>query len=200
MKKTILLFVSMIVGVVNLSAQSDSLNGHEAVDLGLSVKWASCNVGAVTPEQYGEHYAWGEIRPKATYTPENSATMGRSLGNISGIAAYDAARANWGGTWRMPTSAEINELLNKCTWTFTTQGGYNGYKVTGPNGNSIFLPAAGYCDESSLDNAGSGGGYWSSTPHKSYTTASSVLYFDSGEHFRNDTDRYYGRSVRSVTK
>ena len=78
-------------------------NGHEYVDLGLSVKWATCNVGASSPEDTGYDFAWGETKPKATYTESNSVTYGNSsIGNIAGDARYDAARANWGGSWRLP--------------------------------------------------------------------------------------------------
>ena len=103
-------------------------------------------------EEYGDYYAWGETETKSEYTEGNSATYGLSIselqsqGYIDGEGnlnpQYDAATANWGGDWRMPTKAELNELLNNCTWTWTTQNGHKGYKVTGPNGNSIFLPAA----------------------------------------------------------
>ena len=85
-------------------------NGHEWVDLGLSVKWATCNVGASRPEQYGNYYAWGETTTKSEYTRDNSKTMYKNLGDISGNAQYDAARANWGGSWRMPRKAEFDEL------------------------------------------------------------------------------------------
>lgn len=120
-------------------------NGHAYVDLGLSVKWATCNVGASSPEEYGNYYAWGETTTKSSYTEDNSKTDGVSMSSsIAGDASYDAARANWGGTWRLPTASESQELIDNCTWTWTTQGGKNGYKVTSEkNGNSIFLPAAG---------------------------------------------------------
>ena len=142
------------------------INGHEWVDLGLSVKWATCNVGASSPSDYGNYYAWGETNAKSEYTKANSKTYGKSMSSIAGNAAYDAARANWGGTWRMPTLEEIKELKEKCTWT--TQGGHKGYRVTGPSGKSIFLPAAGYRSGTSLSFAGSSGYYWSATPSSSY--------------------------------
>ncbi len=114
------------------------INGHEYADLGLSVKWATCNVGASSPSDYGNYYAWGETTPKGTYTEENSKTYGKNMGSIAGNSQYDAARANWGGSWRLPTASEIDELKSKCKYVWTTKGGVNGYKVTGPNGNSIF--------------------------------------------------------------
>ena len=122
---------------------SGTLNGYEYVDLGLSVMWATCNIGADSPEDYGNYYAWGETETKDTYTSSNSVTYGVSMSDFSGSAYSDAATANWGSTWRMPTSSEIDELISDCTWTWTTLNDVNGYEVTGTNGNSIFLPAAG---------------------------------------------------------
>ena len=185
-------------------------NGYEYVDLGLSVKWATCNVGATTPEEYGYYCAWGETTTKSDYTGSTCPTYGLSIsqlqtqgyidseGNLT--SQYDAATANWGGTWRMPTYDELNELRKRCTWTWTTQNGVNGYKVKGPNGNSIFLPAAGFRSWSSLDNAGSDGYYWSSAPYDddgySY---SCILYFYSGyKYMDNYGYRDFGLSVRPV--
>ena len=176
----------------------NGLNGHEYVDLGLSVKWATCNVGASKPEDYGNYYAWGETTTKYSYTVSNSKTYGKSMGDIAGDSSYDAAHANWGGNWRMPTKAELKELKDKCTWIWTTQNGVKGYKVTGPNGNSIFLPAAGYRGGSSLGSVGSGGDYWSSTPYESNSGSAWNLYFNSSGCFMNDYRRGYGRSVRPV--
>lgn len=135
-------------------ASRGTINGHEWVDLGLSVKWATCNVGASSLSAYGNYYAWGETRTKSEYNYSNSVTYEKSMGDIAGSSQYDAARANWGSSWRLPTKAEFQELINNCTWTWTSQGGHNGYKVTGKNGNSIFLPAAGWRYGSSLYYAG----------------------------------------------
>ena len=183
-------------------------NGHEYVDLGLSVKWATCNVGANSPEEYGDYFAWGETSTKETYDYDNCPTYGlgytelQSQGYIDSegklTPQYDAATANWGGTWRMPTYDELNELRTKCTWTWTTQNGVNGYNVEGPNGNSIFLPAAGYRDGSSLDFAGSCGYYWSSTPREYYDYRAYGLGFYSDAHGMSGYDRYNGQSVRSI--
>ncbi len=182
------------------SASGVAQGDHEYVDLGLSVKWATCNVGASKPEDYGDYYAWGETSTKTEYTEDNSKTCGSSMGDISGNSSYDAARANWGGTWRLPTKAELEELENKCTWTWTTHNGVKGYKVTGPNGNSIFLPAAGF-RHSSLILAGSSGHYWSSTPDKSSVYKACILIFNREGPFVSDYstyDRDDGRSVRPV--
>ncbi len=181
---------------------SNKINGHEFVDLGLpsGLKWATCNIGANRPEEYGNYYLWGETSTKSSYTEDNSKTYGKNMGDISGNASYDAARANWGSTWRLPTEAEFEELLNKCTWMWTTQGGKNGYKITGPNGNSIFLPAAGYRYGTSLYNVGEYGGCWSSTPNESNTLSAYYLNFNSGNHYTTWYYRYYGRSVRPVSE
>lgn len=125
-------------------------NGHEAVDLGLSVKWATCNIGASTPEEYGDYFAFGETEPKDEYTEENYMLYGIphgetyiGIGKIISGTEYDAASKQWGDEWRMPAEEELYELLSCCSWQWITINGVNGYKVVGPNGNSIFLPAAG---------------------------------------------------------
>lgn len=185
-------------------------NGYGYVDLGLSVKWATCNVGATSPEEYGDYFAWGETSTKETYDEDNCPTYGRSISQLKSqgyidsecnlTSQYDAATANWGDTWRMPTKAEQEELLNSCTWTWTTQNGVNGYNVEGPNGNSIFLPAAGCRKGSSLYLAGSKGIYWSSTPDKGSNISSYYLDFLSDSHYMGSGFRYYGLSVRPVVE
>lgn len=180
-----------------------TINGHEWVDLGLSVKWATMNVGAISTSDYGSYYAWGETTPKAFYSEENSRTYNKSLGDISGNLQYDAARANWGSPWRLPTKNEFQELLEKCEWQWTTQGGHSGYYVTSKiNNNSLFFPAAGsYIDESlCLDRAE--GVYWSSTPSDDSTFASWFAYyltFNYSSSLVFDNRRSTGRSVRPVT-
>ena len=147
------------------------INGHEYVDLGLpsGLKWATCNVGANSPEGYGDYYAWGEITTKEVYTEETCSTFGVELGNISGNAQYDVARNKWGSTWRMPTLDEQKELFLYCDWIWTTQNGVKGCKITSKtNGNYIFLPAAGYRSESSVYHVGARGEYYSTTPYYSY--------------------------------
>ena len=175
------------------------LNGHEWVDLGLSVLWATCNVGASSPSDYGDYYAWGETKTKSSYTEGNSKTYNVVMPDISGEPKYDAATANWGEGWRMPTKEELEELVDKCDWEWTSQSGRNGYKVTGPNGNSIFLPAAGWRYGTSLNIAGGYGNYWSSSPNGSYTPSAYRLYFRSGNHYVGWSYRYGGRSVRPVS-
>ncbi len=184
------------------SSKSGTINGHEYVDLGLpsGLKWATCNVGASLPEEYGDYYAWGEIETKSEYTKDNSKTYRKSMSDILGNSIYDVARAKWGGSWRLPTEKELEELESKCTWEWTTQNGKKGYKVTGPNGNSIFLPAAGCRYGSSLCLAGERGYYWSSTPNESNDYSAYHLLFNSSNRVVNWDDRYYGQSVRPVSE
>ena len=125
-----------------------TVDGYEFVDLGLSVKWATVNVGATKPEEYGNYYAWGETTTKSTFSWSNykygsGASNCTNIGsNISGTQ-YDAAYVNWGSCWRMPTKTEYSEMISKCQFEPFTENGVKGYKITGPNGNSIFLPIAG---------------------------------------------------------
>ncbi len=172
----------------------NSSNGHEYVDLGLSVKWATCNVGANAPEEYGDYFAWGEISPKSSYSSSNYSYSN----NPSTLPmSADAANANWGGTWRMPTRAEQDELRTQCTWTWTTQNGVQGYTVNSrTNGNSIFLPAAGCRSNSGLYDAGSSGCYWSSSVGNFY--GAYYLYFSVSYVDWSCSGRYDGQSVRPV--
>ena len=183
------------------SGDEPVINGHEYVDLGLSVKWAICNVGASKPEEYGNYYAWGETSTKSSYTENNSVTYRKNFSDIGGNPTYDVAREKWGSTWRLPTKAEFEELRQNCTWTWTTQNGINGYKVTSKkNGNSIFLPAAGWRNGTSLNRQGPFGFYWSSTPHESNSDSAYSLYFFSGYHYTYWYYRFYGQSVRPVSE
>lgn len=154
----------------NIPDPDPEIGNHEYVDLGLSVKWATCNVGASKPEEYGDYFAWGETEPKSNYTWSNykycngsSSSLTKyctnsSHGTIDNKTTLelsdDAARANWGGSWRMPTDAEATELCENCTCTRTTQNGVDGYKVTSKkNGNSIFLPTANHLGDNMIYNA-----------------------------------------------
>ena len=185
--------------------------GHGYVDLGLSVKWATCNVGAASPEDYGHYFAWGETSTKSDYLILNCSTYGLSYTELQShgyidsegrlTPQYDAATANWGGDWRMPTKEEMRELLNNCTWIWTTQNGVNGYNVKGPNGNSIFLPAAGDRDGSPFDDSGNYGSCWSSTPYDNYFDYNAYgLFFESGIQGVGYGYRSTGRSVRPVVE
>ncbi len=193
-------------------------NGHEYVDLGLpsGLKWATCNVGASSPEDYGGYYAWGEIEEKENYSWStykwcngSDDTMTKyctssSYGTVDNQTVLDpeddVAHVKWGGTWRMPTEAEQDELRYNCTWTWTTQNEVNGYKVTGPNGNSIFLPAAGYRDRTGAYYRGIYGHCWSSSLFSHDSSNACFLYFCSDDFGWSYNNRYYGLSVRPVSE
>ena len=196
---------------------SGTENGYDYVDLGLpsGLKWATCNVGATTPIGYGNYYAWGEtLSTKTTYnwstykwcngsrSTLTKYNTSRSYGTVDNKTVLepedDAARANWGGQWRMPTDAEWTELRENCTWTWTTKNGVNGYEVKGTNGNSIFLPAAGFRYRTVLNNADSEGYYWSSSLLTDYPVGAWYVHFFSGNVGSNSYYRYYGQSVRPV--
>ena len=206
---------SVTFGKENTPPATGTENGYECVDLGLSVKWATCNVGATKPEEYGDYFAWGETQPKSIYDWSSykycngsSSTLTKyntvsSLGTVDNKTTLelsdDAARANWGGSWRMPTEAELIELREQCTWTWTTQSGVNGYKVTSDkNGKSIFLPATGYRGGSSLLGAGSIGSFWLSSLDTISPGFACGLYFSSDRVGRDYYIRYCGLSVRPV--
>lgn len=190
-----------------------------AVDMGLSVKWASCNIGASKPEDYGDYYAWGETTTKSTYNwstytlcggSENAMTKyctKSSYGTVDNKTVLDpeddVAHVKLGGKWRMPTDAEWTELrdTNNCDWAWTTINGVNGRLVTSKKtGNSIFLPAAGYRDNGNLGNAGFLGGYWSSSLRTDGPLGAWYVSFLSADVIRTNYYRYYGRSVRPVSE
>ena len=180
---------------------SSSSSAGNAVDLGLSVYWADRNVGASSASAYGNYYAWGETKTKSSYTDSNNTTYGVSLDDWSGKSAYDAARANWGGTWRTPTESECDELIEDCSWTWTTKGGNTGYLVTGSNGNSIFLPAAGDMSGSELEDDVDSGCYWTSTPYGNALDHAYGMTFLSEESKFTTTDwncRDLGFTIRPV--
>ena len=170
--------------------RSGYVNGHMAVDLGLSVRWATCNLGASKPSDYGEYFAWGETSSKKEFTFENSITYNKNVSKIGGTYRYDAARHNWGDGWRLPTKKESEELINKCTWIWTSLDGHNGYKIIGSNGNSIFLPA------SFSHSIGNGGSYWCSTTIEN-KSAYILNFIDELQEVRLSM-RKYGESIRAV--
>ena len=196
-------------------------NGYVWVDLGLpsGLKWATCNVGANSPEWYGYYFAWGETEPKynydwntykycnynGSYYTMTKYCTNSSYGTVDNKTTLelidDAAHVNWGGNWRMPTKAEYDELMSSsnCTWTWTTQNGVKGYKVASKiNGNSIFLPAAGYHRYGGLIDAGSHGFYWSSSLSSSYSSNAYDLGFTLDFIAWYGNYRDYGQSVRAV--
>jgi hypothetical protein len=192
--------------VANFAVSSGS--DHSYVDLGLpsGTLWATCNVGANSPEDCGNYFAWGETQPKSvynwyTYQYDDGSNLTKYTGN-DGLTTLlpedDAATANWGSDWRMPTDEEWQELRDNTTHTWTTQNGVNGMLFTALNGNSLFLPAAGYRDNSSLNLAGSYGSYWSSSLYTVYLYDAWGFYFGSTYSYVDYGDRYDGQSVRAV--
>lgn len=186
-------------------------NNHpHMIDLGLpsGTKWACCNVGASAPEDYGNYYAWGETQPKSVYNWDtyqygyyNDDYDYSHLVNIgSDIAGtrYDAATANWGTPWRMPTLVQCQELIDNTTSVWTTQNGVDGRKFTGSNGGTIFLPAAGIRWDGELRSAGSLGAYWSSALDDSNPGFAYGLGFGSDFAVWGGDYRDHGRSVRPV--
>ena len=185
------------------------LDNHHphVVDLGLEsgILWSCCNVGANTPEQYGGYYAWGETEEKSDYDYDTYKYYNNQTGNYINIGSnisgtqYDVATVKWGNGWRMPTKEEIRELYDKCKFEGFTYNGVKGCKVTGPNGNSIFLPAAGDRYGTSLCRAGNDGYYWCGSLNESYSYSAWYLlvYFD-GHHSVYYDNRLYGLSVRPV--
>lgn len=183
-------------------APDPTVSAGAVVDLGLSVYWCSCNVGAEAPEEYGDYYAWGETKPKSSYLQKNYAFYDdntktyTNIGNDISGTEYDAATANLGNDWRMPTKAEIKELRDNCTWEWVQIKSINGYKVTGSNGNSIFIPAAGFYLSSSKMYVGEkdGNDFWSATSTSTeYAHTCNNLYDGSGR------PKYYGLCIRPVT-
>lgn len=188
-----------------------------SVDLGLSVKWAACNVGANSPEESGGYYAWGEVEEKDDYDwdtykwcngSDDSMTkycVDGEYGVIDNKTVLepedDIAHAMLGGNWRMPTSEDFEELVEKCTWEWTTNNDVNGQLVTGPNGNSIFLPAAGYRFGTSFFLQNKYGSYWSATLIKTHSCYGYEHSFDNdGVRYGNYESRKTGNTIRPVTE
>ena len=190
---------------------------HEYVDLGLpsGTLWATTNVGATRPEEYGDYFAWGETEPKEIY---DYSTYKWCKGSSSTITKYcsnssngtvdnkteleledDAAYVNWGERWRMPSQAQIKELIDKCTWTWTTRNGVYGQLVTGPNRNTLFLPPAGDRWSDYLSSDGTNGFYWSRTLSTSVPYSCFCLSFRSDNVDQvNNFGRGRGHTVRAV--
>ena len=181
-------------------------NHPHMIDLGLpsGTKWACCNVGATAPEGYGDYFAWGETQSKDEYSWANyihcdgSQETCHDIGSDIAGTEYDAATANWGAPWRLPSKAQCEELRDNCTSQWMTQNGINGRTFTGSNGGVIFLPAAGYRWDSSLNDDGSDGDFWSSTLNESGSDSAYGLGFYSGYVYWGYGSRGYGLSVRPV--
>ena len=203
----------------------DRIDVPQAVDMGTvvngkNIKWASFNIGASSPEEYGLYYAWGETEPKENYSwstykwcngsyntltkYNTSSSYGTVVDNKTVLdPADDVASVKLGGKWRMPTDAEWTELRTKCTWTWKTNynwSGINGILVTATNGNSIFLPAAGDRDDTVLYGAGQEGRYWSSSLNTYDPFIAWEVCFSSGDVNVITGIRYSGDSVRPVSE
>ena len=198
---------------------TENKDNHEYVDLGLpsGTLWATCNVGASKPEEYGDYFAWGEVLPKNDYSKNNykyckgtdesmtkyctNSSYG-IIDNKTGLEAMDdAATVNWGNEWQMPDSGQFRELTNDSytTTTWIEQNGVKGLKITSKrNGKSIFLPAAGYRNYSNFREEGSNGYYWTRTLTSYYSNYADLWCFNSNEIEMDDYYRYFGRSVRPV--
>ena len=211
--------VSKLDSITFVDEAADDSDVHEWVDLGLpsGTLWATCNVGANSPEEYGDYFAWGETEPKADYS---WSTYKYCMGSYDTMTKYctsssfgtvdnktelepsdDAATVNWGVDWQMPSREECAELINSSytTTTWTTMNGVYGRKITSKsNGNSMFLPASGCRSDTSLYNAGSSGLCWSRSLYASGSHDACGLYFYSRYISTGDYFRYYGRSVRPV--
>lgn len=189
-------------------------NGREAIDLGLSVKWANMNIGATSPEEYGDYFAWGETEPKEIFNWSNykwCLNSDKKITKYCTSSAYgtvdnktvldpedDAAHVNWGGAWRIPTRAEADELCEKCSWSWTKQNGVNGYKVTGLNGNSIFIPASGLYISDMLSLVSWTGYYWTASLSTGISNDADNLKFHQTASCCDKEGRKNGLSVRPV--
>ena len=186
----------------------DPYNGYEYVDLGLSVKWATCNVGATSPEQAGLYFAWGET---TGYTGEQVTSGERAfdMANYKASAisadltlAQDAAHANMGGKWRMPTKDEYQELLDNCNIVITDDYNETGVKgkvfTSKVNGKSVFFPTVGDCEDSCVNILGGHDGYYLSASWESSDLAWYLDFSYNGEYLKSFGSRYWGYSVRAV--
>ncbi len=184
-------------------------NGCEWVDLGLpsGLKWASCNIGANNPKEYGKYFAWGQTEKKQEYTKRNTLNQNKKISVLKkrGIinanelltTECDAAQTIWGNNWRMPSIDEWRELIDNCNWVWIPEKGKKGYLVTGPNGNSIFLPAAGVCYDDSVVSTDKYGVYWSSNSSNEKDKAEGV-WLAEGNQLSGANFRYWGLAVRPV--
>ncbi len=197
---------TVTITVTVTAADSPSTNAV-AVDLGLpsNTKWADRNVGASSPEDYGGYYAWGEILEKDTYSGDNyvyaeSETVYKDLGTCISGTQYDVAYNKWGHSWRMPTLDECKELIDLCTWSATVVNGIYGVQITGPNGNSIFLPAGGRKFGSrGLRDLGEVGCYWLGTVD-SDVYAKNLLIFGAETDLTDSRNRANGMLIRPVSE
>ena len=195
---------SIIKEVTITQAKEIKYIAGKEVDLGLSVLWSDCNLGATSPEGYGEYYAWGETQPKEKYSKDNYSHYDQSMNqyidigeNISGTK-YDAAHVNLGNGWRMPTNTELEELINNCEWEWIKKDNTLGYKVTGINGNYIFLPAGGYIVQNILSRNNEWTEYWSSSTTPRFKGEANLLVENGYNPIIINTDKQWGVPIRPV--
>ena len=175
------------------------IDGHEYVDLGLpsGLKWATCNLGAKTPKDYGKYFAWGETKAKDRYELGNCLTFNKRINEFAGNCEYDAARAKWGGRWRMPTKEEFEELCDNCDYQWTGDGAEFTSRI---NGAKIYLPAGGWRDGRGCKSHGSDGYYWSTSKSRDTSTAWHLHFDESGSYVHRFYLRFFGLSVRPVAE
>lgn len=184
-------------------SSSNNTSKHEYVDLGLpsGTKWATCNIGASSPEDAGSYFAWGEITTKYSYKEATHNLYGKEMADISGNSTYDAASARWGKGWRMPTKADFEELINNCRGQYILQGGVWGVKFTSKtNGNSIFLPTTGYKNDSALEQYNEKGYYWTSTPRSGFAHFGARFQLSKEGGKVDWGTAFYGYCIRPVAK
>lgn len=218
--------VNHITEVNFITDDTTTVANHEYVDLGLpsGILWAAYNIGATKPEEFGDSFAWGETEPKEEYEwgTYKYAKTSHSIYVMDSLTKYnfggpwgypgvidslgtllsedDAATSNWGAEWRMPTDEEFKELYNNCQCKETEVNGVYGIQFSATNGNSIFLPAAGYTNGNSIDGIGSWGYYWSSEVYKTCVERAHALDFEKGKasSWGSSLRRRFGASVRAV--
>lgn len=186
---------SSMQGEAVTSAAPDTV---QAIDLGLSVAWASHNVGAAAPEEYGGYFGWADPTGSTTSTDNDEYPGPNPPAHISGTE-YDAAHVQWGGDWRLPTHDEQQELVDRATWSQDTVNGVAGYRVTGPNGNSIFLPASGGRIGTETHYVTAGGDWWSGDlSQDDPNEAHYMWWYGDGHRADQDLPRHYGFAIRPV--
>lgn len=199
----------------NISKPSGFEMTQGYVDLGLSsgTLWANCNIGASLPTDYGDYFAWAEIRTKKSYSRDNCTTYDiyyadgirenvksdtvRAIIRIIGNPKHDTALANWKGGWSLPSAADFAELNKECSWVYKIINGHKGYVIMGPNGNSIFLPAGGYIDGTQKSQVGTGGFYWTGDYWDKYERSTSFNFTNTSHNGVIWSYRDNGKTIRN---
>ncbi len=207
-----------IVYPSDISKPSGFEIGHGYVDLGLpsGTLWATCNIGANTPTDYGDYFAWAEIKPKKNYTRDNCTTYEifyadgikgnvnsdtvRATIRIIGNPKHDVATYKWQGEWSLPSAADYAELNKECVWEFKNLNGHKGFVIKGPNGNRIFLPAGGYIEGTYKSQVGTGGFYWTGDYWDQYERSTSFNFSETSHDGVIWSYRDKGKTIRPVLK